>query len=64
MLYMGKNNQIEFIDINNIFFSALLYRIVAVILGMLTLPIRHKLLLWIIESFQIVSYPWCYIYIF
>ncbi len=54
---MKKNNQAEFIDIHNIFFFTLLYRIVAVILVMLTLPIRHKLPLWMFESFQIISYP-------
>ncbi|HDH06017.1 MAG TPA: hypothetical protein ENH01_09970 [Nitrospirae bacterium] len=54
---MNKNTAPGLIDINNMFFWTLLYRVVAVVLVIVTLPIRDTLPLWMIESFHRIAYP-------
>ncbi len=54
---MNKDNSLGFIDINNMFFWTLLYRVFAILLVLATLPIRNTLPLWMIESYHRIAYP-------
>ena len=52
-----QNIEYSFINIGKVFVTTLAFRIVAVILVILTLPIRPTLPLWMLDWFQRISYP-------
>jgi signal transduction histidine kinase len=54
---MNKSSKLGFTEVSSILFWTLLYRVVSVVIVIITLPIRSTLPQWMVEWFQRATYP-------